>query len=124
MISLASETAYDVRGLAANETGTGSASAIASAATLPNAQTGLAAAAGLPAYSVADLARSASATDGSHDAVASYTEPYRVTGAGTWATAASGVTGTSCAVTGLAHATGSDFAVCAVRSRSEQRARG
>jgi hypothetical protein len=82
----------------------------------PNAPTSLEASAGSPAYSVAGLSWTASAADGTHNAAATYTVQYEVTGAGSWSTFATGVTGTTESVTGLAHDTAYSFQVIAVNT--------
>ena len=83
---------------------------------VPGIPTGLAASAGSPSYSAASLSWTAPTVDSTHGTPVSYTVQYRVTGAGSWTTGPTGVTGTTATVTGLAHATGYDFQVFAVNS--------
>ena len=116
---LSSNTAYDFQVLGSNTSGVGSPSILATATTTlnpPNAPTGLAATAGSPAYSVVALSWTASATDGTHNAAATYTPQYQLVSGGGWATFGSPIAGTSVSVTGLAHATAYNFQVIATNS--------
>jgi prophage DNA circulation protein len=116
---LTSNTAYDFQVLASNASGVSSASAIAAASTLlnpPTAPTGLSASAGSPAYSVVALSWTASATDGTHDAAATYTPQYQLASGGSWTTFGSPIAGTSVSVTGLAHASAYNFQVVATNA--------
>jgi hypothetical protein len=116
---LSSNTAYDFQVSGSNATGVGSASAPATATTAlnpPNAATGLAASAGSPAYSAVALSWTASATDGTHDAAATYAPQYQLASGGGWTTFGSPISGTSVSVTGLAHATAYNFQVIATNS--------
>jgi prophage DNA circulation protein len=113
---LASDTAYDFQVYAVNATGDGSPSAIVTATTQlnpPNAVSGLSATAGSPAYSVMALSWTASATDGTHDAAATYTPQYQLASGGSWTTFGSPIAGTSVNITGLAHDTAYNFQVIA-----------
>ena len=113
---LSSNTAYDFQVLASNAAGVGSPSILATATTTlnpPNAPTSLAASAGSPAYSVVALSWTASATDGTHNAAATYTPQYQLASGGGWTTFGSPIAGTSVSVTGLAHATAYNFQVIA-----------
>jgi len=117
--SLSSNTAYDFQVLASNASGVGPPSNLATATTAlnpPNAPAGLVAAAGSPAYSVVALSWTASASDGTHDAAASYTVQYQVAPGGGWTIFGAPVAGTSVSVTGLAHATAYNFQVIATNS--------
>jgi prophage DNA circulation protein len=116
---LSSNTAYDFQVLGSNASGVGSPSILATATTAlnpPNEPTGLAATAGSPAYSVVALSWTASATDGTHDAAATYTPQYQLASGGGWTTFGSPIAGTSVSVTGLAHATAYNFQVIATNS--------
>jgi prophage DNA circulation protein len=116
---LSSNTAYDFQVLASNASGVGSPSILATATTTlnpPNGPTGLAATAGSPAYSVVALSWTASATDGTHDAAATYTPQYQLASGGGWTTFGSPIVGTSVSVTGLAHAMAYNFQVIATNS--------
>jgi hypothetical protein len=112
---LAPSTQYDFEALASNAAGTGPASAIITGSTIalptlaPGQVIGLVASG--PTASSVSLAWSAPATGG---AVASYTVQFRITGAGSWTTAATGVVATVYLVTGLVAATAYDFQVLAV----------
>ena len=120
---LSSNTAYDFQVLASNASGVGSPSILATATTTlnpPNAPTGLAATAGSPAYSVVALSWTASATDGTHNAAATYTPQYQLASGGGWTTFGSPIAGTSVSVTGLAHATAYNFQVIASNTRGHR----
>jgi hypothetical protein len=112
---LAPSTQYDFEVLASNAAGTGPASSIITGSTIalptqvPGQVTGLVASG--PTASSASLAWTGPATGG---AVASYTVQFRITGAGSWTTAQTGVVATAYLVTGLVAATAHDFQVLAV----------
>jgi hypothetical protein len=114
---LAAATQYDFEVIANNLAGSGPASSSVTGTTLaaptqaPGQVTGLVAS--NPTASTVNLAWTAPGTGG---AATSYTAQYRVTGATGWNTAASGIAGTGCTVTGLAAATGYDFQVFAVNA--------
>jgi len=116
---LSSNTAYGFQVLASNASGVGPPSILATATTTlnpPNAPTSLAASASSPAYSVVALSWTASATDGTHNAAATYTPQYQLASGGGWTTFGSPIAGTSVSVTGLAHATAYNFQVIATNS--------
>ena len=118
-IGLTSNTAYDFQVLGTNPAGNGPASALAigtTTAAAPNAATGLAGAAGSPSSSVVALTWTASAMDGTHDAAASYTPQYGLSGSGIWASFGSPIAGTSVNVSGLGFATAYDFRVIATNT--------
>ena len=114
MSGLAPST-VDFEVLASNAAGTGPASTIITGSTIalptqvPGQVTGLVASG--PTASSVSLAWSAPATGG---AVASCTVQFRITGAGSWTTAATGVVVATYVVTGLVAATVYDFQVLAV----------
>ncbi|HME19865.1 MAG TPA: fibronectin type III domain-containing protein [Acetobacteraceae bacterium] len=114
---LGAATQYDFEVIANNAAGSGAASSVATGTTqaapaqVPGQVTGLTA--GGPTASTVNLSWTAPSTGG---AVASYTAQYRVTGGTGWNTAASGITGTSYTVTGLAATTSYDFQVFAVNA--------
>ncbi len=111
---LAPSTGYDFQVLAVNVSGSGPASAIASATTgpaLPGQPTALSA--GAATASSLKLGWSA---PGSGGPPAGYTVQYRITGATVWATAGANVTALSDTVTGLAASTSYDFQVIAVNA--------
>jgi hypothetical protein len=115
--NLAAATQYDFEVIANNATGSGAASSVVTGTTLaapiqaPGQVTGLTA--GAATISTVNLSWIAPSTGG---AAASCTAQYRVTGGTGWNTAASGISGTSYTVTGLAAATSYDFQVFAVNA--------
>jgi prophage DNA circulation protein len=115
---LADATAYNFQVIAAN-TGGSATSGTASLTTLakaPNAPTGVTAVAGSPAYSVVALSWTASATDGTHDAAATYQPQFALASGGGWSSFGAPIAGTSVSVTGLAHATAYNFQVIATNT--------
>ena len=116
---LARGSAYNFQVIASNAGGVAAgAAASVSATTLanaPNAPAGLTVSAGSPAFSAVVLSWAASVVDGAHDAAVSYAPYYRI-GAGSWVSAGPPITGTSSAVTGLAHGTAYSFQVVAANS--------
>ena len=104
---LAFATAYDFDVIATNTGGTATSvtASRTTATAVPNAATGLATAAGSPAYSAVGLTWVPSAVDGSHGAATTYAVSYGTDGV-TWTLAAGAwVSGVAATVTGLAHAT-------------------
>ena len=115
---LADATAYNFQVIATN-TGGSATSGTASLTTLakaPNAPTGVTAVAGSPAYSVVALSWTASATDGTHDAAATYQPQYALVSGGGWSSFGAPIAGTSVIVTGLADATAYNFQVIAANT--------
>ena len=115
---LADATAYNFQVIATN-TGGSATSGTASLTTLakaPNAPTGVTAVAGSPAYSVVALSWTASATDGTHDAAATYQPQFALASGGGWSSFGAPIAGTSVSVTGLAHATAYNFQVIATNT--------
>ena len=115
---LAHAAAYNFQVVAANASGTAASASVSqtTSAQAPNAATGLAAAAGSPAYSVVALSWTASAVDSTHDAPSTYQPQFKLASGGSWANFGSPVTGTSVSVTGLTHGTAYNFQVIASNS--------